>query len=219
MADQTKPSDKEPSLTEDSSTYIIVKNPEQFVRGHAHPIWIRNKPHLITCAHLVIGAIRVAYRGVITKTKFVFIDCHDDIAILRWYHRSEIRYEQLAEPDFSSSSPTSAELARAHGDCGIAVRNSAGNLVGLVNSFDEPMPVLALWRAVQSYVRFGRPTPLPQVPHVAEHTLIKADEHVGSAIDLYWRSKFVTDTIQLTYQHTSGTTFTATFQLEGRGQE
>lgn len=184
-----------------ANTLVTLLPSQRVVWGHAQPIVVQGSPHLLTCAHLVMGATRMAYRGTQIGFKIQCVDSTSDLAIIAWHVIGPQQYVNIAPPDYSVGPPTN-RIADAPGDCGEAVAN--GDLVGLINSMYVPMRRNAVWRFVTSYTRYGMIMPHVRIPRIADFQLLSIDSLPVPSAYVYLGCKFPGDEITAVFKHASG---------------
>lgn len=194
------------------STLVTLIPPHKLTSGSAEPILVRGNPHLLTCAHLVVGATRMAYQGSSIGFAIKCVDSVADIAIIEWHVVGAREFREIAEPCHEADADTG--IATAPGDCGSGIGSP---IERLVYSMHLPMRRNTVWRFVTSYEKFGAAMPLIRIPRVVGYRISAVDSWNIPEAYSYLGCKFPGEEVTIAYVHPSGARLTAEIRLLAQG--
>lgn len=167
---------------------LVVRKRDGFITGHATGIRIANKSYIITCAHIVHGAVLIKYgEYLLGAGKIKSLDHMYDLALVQ-------------VPRIIPTSIAAGQATAEHaGDCGKPVyRNTT--LVGLVHSYYIEMDD-NLQRFVAAFERGCLPS-LVQIPRFTGYFIISVDQTNGPDCYKLLASKLPGDTVSVVFMNT-----------------
>lgn len=189
---------------------LVSLIPPQIICGNAEPILVRGNPHLLTCAHLVTGAVRMMYNGAAIGFAIKCVDSANDLAIIEWHVTGRQNFRDVADPDFDPDVTAPEYVAAASGDCGRGIGEPVARLVG---SAFVPMRRNAVWRIVTAYTSCGLALPHVRIPRIIGYCIAAVDSCNGPAAYSYLGCKFPGDEVHVAYVRECGARFVAGVRL------
>lgn len=173
---------------------LIVRKRDKFVTGYATGIRIANKSYIITCAHIVHGAVLIKYgEYMLGPGKIKCMDHLYDLALIQVPRIIPTSINQCDAHYKNHYYRTTADQA---GDCGKPVyRNTT--LVGLVHSYYIEMDD-NLQRFVAAFERGCMPS-IVQIPRFPGYFIISVDQITGPDGYKLLASKLPGDTVGVVF--------------------